>query len=233
MNNKIIITQSNYIPWKGYFDAIAKCDYFVIYDDMQYTKRDWRNRNIIKTESGLQWLTIPVEVRGKFSQKINETKIADKGWNIKHWKMLNQNYAKAKHYNEVKDWMELLYLNCKFDLLTEINEYFIRAILDFLGIKVLIKRSEEFDVGIQEDKTMRLVDICSSLSATEYFTGESAKAYLDETKFIASDIKVNYINNDGYAEYSQIGHSFEHKVSIVDLIFNKGKQSAEYLKNVK
>jgi hypothetical protein len=233
MNNKIIITQSNYIPWKGYFDAIAACDYFVIYDDMQYTKRDWRNRNVIKTETGLKWLTIPVEVKGRFSQKINETKIADKNWNVKHWKILSHNYAKAAHYNEVKDWLELLYVNCKFDLLTEINQYFIKAILDFLGIKVIIKRSEEFDIDMLEDKTMRLVNICNSLSAKEYFTGKSAKTYLDETKFSDKGIKVNYINNDGYVEYNQIGGGFNHKVSIIDLIFNKGRQSAGYLKNIR
>ena len=87
-----IITQSNYIPWKGYFDSINQVDIFVIYDDMQYTKRDWRNRNYIKTPQGLKWLSIPVEVSGKFHQKINETLISDKSWNRSHWESIKQNY---------------------------------------------------------------------------------------------------------------------------------------------
>ena len=233
MSAKIIITQSNYIPWKGYFDAIAACDYFIIYDDMQYTKRDWRNRNIIKTEKGLQWLTIPVEVKGKFSQKINETKIADKNWNTKHWKILSNTYAKAAHYKEVKDWLELLYLNCKFDLLSDVNQYFLNAIIAFLGIEVTIKRSEEFDINPEDDRTMRLINICNKLSAKEYFTGVSAQAYLDENKFLTQGIAVKYIDNEGYKVYKQMGNNFEHKVSILDLIFNTGNQSAKYLKNVK
>ena len=211
MNNKIIITQSNYIPWKGYFDAIAACDYFIIYDDMQYTKRDWRNRNIIKTEKGLQWLTIPVEVKGKFSQKINETKIADKNWNTKHWKILSNTYAKAAHYKEIKDWLELLYLNCKFDLLSDVNQYFLNAIIAFLGIEVTIKRSEEFDINPEADRTMRLINICNKLSAKEYFTGVSAQAYLDENKFLTQGIAVKYIDNEGYKVYKQMGNNLPRK----------------------
>lgn len=233
MSAKIIITQSNYIPWKGYFDAIAACDAFVIYDDMQYTKRDWRNRNIIKTENGLQWLTIPVEVKGRFSQKINETRIADKDWALKHWKALQHNYAKAAHYKEVKDWMEPLYLNCNFDLLTEVNEYFLKAILAFLKVKVNIIRSETFNTNQEEDKTQRLVNICSQLSATEYYTGASAKDYLDENKFAGNNIGVHYIDNSNYPVYQQLGVGFEHQVSIIDLLFNAGSNSKNYLKNVK
>ena len=97
---KVLITQSNYIPWKGYFDAIAIADEFVVYDDMQYTRRDWRNRNLIKTKNGLEWLTIPVEVKGKYFQKIRDTKISDPKWAIKHWSIISQNYAKAKYFNE-------------------------------------------------------------------------------------------------------------------------------------
>ena len=82
---KIAILQSNYIPWKGYFELINMVDEFILYDDMQYTRRDWRNRNKIKTPQGLQWLTIPVEIKGKFFQKINEIKVSEKDWAKKHW----------------------------------------------------------------------------------------------------------------------------------------------------
>ena len=87
-SKKVAISQSNYIPWKGYFDNIALVDEFVLYDEMQYTKRDWRNRNKLKTNQGLKWLTIPVEVKGKYYQKINETRISDRNWNVKHLNFL-------------------------------------------------------------------------------------------------------------------------------------------------
>jgi hypothetical protein len=125
---KIAISQSNYIPWKGYFDLINSVDEFTLYDDAQYTRRDWRNRNKIKTPQGLQWLTIPVDVKGKYFQKINETKISDKGWGVKHWQQIKQNYAKAKNFKKYKDIFEELYLSCKEEYLSEINHKFIIAI---------------------------------------------------------------------------------------------------------
>ena len=103
---KVIITQSNYIPWKGFFDSMAQVDAIVLYDDMQYTKRDWRNRNVIKTQQSLKWLSIPVEVKGKYFQKINETKISDSNWNIDHLNQLKQNFKTAKCYKEVINWIE-------------------------------------------------------------------------------------------------------------------------------
>ena len=95
---KVAISQSNYIPWKGYFDLINKVDEFILYDDAQFTRRDWRNRNKIKTLNGLQWLTIPVDVKGKYFQKIKETKISDKNWGMNHWQQIKQNYSKARHF---------------------------------------------------------------------------------------------------------------------------------------
>ena len=91
---KIAISQSNYIPWKGYFDLINSADEFILYDDMQFTRRDWRNRNRIKTPTGMNWLTIPVENKGKYLQKINETIISEEKWAKKHWLAIKQNYIK-------------------------------------------------------------------------------------------------------------------------------------------
>ena len=92
---KVAILQSNYIPWKGYFDMIAAVDEFILYDDMQYTRRDWRNRNQIKTPQGVQWLTVPVKVKGKYHQTIRETEIEGAQWAKDHWKALSQNYRRA------------------------------------------------------------------------------------------------------------------------------------------
>lgn len=225
---KVLITQSNYIPWKGYFDAIAKVDVVVLYDDMQYTKRDWRNRNIIKTEKGLKWMSIPVEVKGKYFQKINETRISDKNWNTSHINLLKQNYRNATCYYEVIDWVENLYLNCSFEYLSQINQYFIENICTFLGIKIQIIRSEKFELAVE--KTERLVNICKELGTTEYYSGPAAKEYMKEELFINENIKVNYFDYSGYEKYDQLHGDYTDYVSIFDLIFNKGKEAYKYLK---
>lgn len=226
---KAIITQSNYIPWKGFFDSLALVDTLVIYDDMQFTKRDWRNRNLIKTPTGLKWLTIPVDVKGKYFQKINETRISDKNWHIDHLNLLKEHYKKANCYREVIDWIESLYLNCHFELLSEINQYFIEQINQYLGIKTSILRSEQFI--LEEDKTERLVSICKQIGATDYYTGPAAKSYMEESKFEKESIAIHYLDYSNYKEYNQLHGDFEHGVTIFDLIFNLGDKSKAYMKH--
>ena len=142
---KVFITQSNYIPWKGYFDAINQADVFVIYDEMQYTKNDWRNRNQIKTPNGLQWLTIPAK-QSALDQKISETEVVNSIWRKKHWKTILQNYRKAPHFEEMSEHFERLYLNDDESNLSRINEKFINAINTQLGIKTEIRSSANFDL---------------------------------------------------------------------------------------
>ena len=231
MNKKrAVITQSNYIPWKGYFDSIRNVDVFVVYDDMQYTKRDWRNRNLIKTEQGLKWLTIPVEVKGKYFQKINDTKIAEKDWNINHWNSIKQNYKTAKYFKETTEWLEPLYKKCTQEYLTDVNMHFINGINDFLNIKTEIRYSSDFELA--EEKTQRLVNICKDLNITEYYSGPAAKAYMEVDRFSTENISVNYWDYSNYPKYSQIHGEFEHGVSIIDLIMNEGPNSKLFLKNV-
>jgi hypothetical protein len=109
MSKKVAVVQSNYIPWKGYFDLINLADEFIMFDDMQYTRRDWRNRNRIKSRQGPIWLAIPVEAKGKRDQKIKDTVISDPGWNRNHWRAIVYNYAKAKYFSNYKDRFEELY----------------------------------------------------------------------------------------------------------------------------
>ena len=215
---KIAISQSNYIPWKGYFDLINSVDEFTLYDDAQYTRRDWRNRNKIKTPQGLQWLTIPVDVKGKYLQKINETKISDKGWGVRHWQQIKQNYAKAKNFKKYKDIFEELYLSCKEEYLSEINHKFIIAINQILGIKTKIRFSSEFE--IYGDQTEKLINICKQSNATVYISGPAAKTYFDEQLANKENILVKYMNYENYKEYEQLYPPFEHGVTILDLILN-------------
>ena len=215
---KIAISQSNYIPWKGYFDLINSVDEFTLYDDAQYTRRDWRNRNKIKTPQGLQWLTIPVDVKGKYLQKINETKISNKNWPVKHWQQIKQNYAKAKNFKKYKDIFEELYLSCKEEYLSEINHKFIIAINQILGIKTKIRFSSEFE--IYGDQTEKLINICKQCNATVYISGPAAKMYFDEQLAKKENILVKYMNYENYKEYEQLFPPFEHGVTILDLILN-------------
>lgn len=226
---KIAIIQSNYIPWKGYFDIINMVDEFILYDTEQYSRRDWRNRNKIKTPKGLLWLTIPVEVKGKFFQKINETKICVKDWNKKHWKTITLNYAKAKYFKEYKEYFEELYLSCNEEYLSEINFKFINAINQLLGIKTKIRWSMEFD--LPEGKNEKLIAICKQCNANIYLSGPAAKHYLEEELFKKEGIKVEWMDYSGYPEYPQLYQPFEHGVSIIDLIFNTGPEATKYMKS--
>jgi hypothetical protein len=229
MQKSIIITQSNYIPWKGYFDSMKLVDEVILYDDMQYTKRDWRNRNQIKTPQGLIWLTIPVEVKGKFFQSIKDTKISEKNWNEKHWKTISANYAKAPYFKLYKEFFQDLYLNCNETYLSLINFRFLSAINNILSIKTPIYFSSDF--RLVEGKTERLVDLCIQRKATDYYTGPAAKNYIDEEMFAASGIKVHYLDYSGYLEYSQLYPPFTHNVSVLDLLLNTGNEAHKFMKN--
>ena len=231
MSKKIAILQSNYIPWKGYFDLINMVDEFILYDDMQYTRRDWRNRNKIKTPQGLQWLTIPVEIKGKFFQKINETKISEKDWAKKHWQSILHNYSKTKYFKYYKDIFEELYLKCDEEYLSEINYKFISTINEILGIKTKIRFSSEFELF--EGQTEKLIGICKQCNADVYLSGPAAKDYFDEVVAQKENVKVEWMDYRGYSEYNQLFPPFEHGVSILDLIFNEGLNATKFMKSFK
>ena len=226
---RIAILQSNYIPWKGYFDLINMVDEFILYDDMQYTRRDWRNRNKIKTPQGLQWLTIPVEIKGKYFQKINETKVSEKDWAKKHWQTILRNYSKAKYFKDYKDIFEELYLTCDEEYLSEINYKFITTINEILGIKTKLRWSSEFE--LVDGQTEKLLGICKDCNADIYLSGPAAKDYFNEDLAKQENIKVEWMDYSGYKEYGQLNPPFEHGVSILDLIFNEGDRAKEFMKS--
>lgn len=225
---KVAILQSNYIPWKGYFDLIAFVDEFILYDDMQYTRRDWRNRNQIKTPRGVEWLTIPVQVKGKFHQKIRETETAGSQWGEQHWKTLVQNYRTAPHFEEIAEWLKPLYLDSPSITLSHLNRRFLEAICAYLGITTTIKNS--WDYPSEEGKSERLASLCLAAGAQEYVSGPAARDYLDQALFQAHKIKVTWFDYEGYAEYPQLNGDFTHGVSILDLLFNCGPSARNYLR---
>ncbi len=228
---KVAILQSNYIPWKGYFDMIAAVDEFILYDDMQYTRRDWRNRNQIKTPQGVQWISVPVKVKGKYDQTIRETEIDGADWAELHWKTIAQNYRKAPHFAEIAAIFEPLYRQCQYTHLSVLNRKLIEAVCNYLGIATKISNS--WDYQLIDGKTERLADLCRQVGGTEYISGPAAKDYIDERCFTEQNIKLSWFSYTGYPEYPQLWGDFAHGVSILDLLFNCGKDASHYMKFVK
>lgn len=227
---KVAIVQSNYIPWKGYFDMIAAVDEFILYDDMQYTRRDWRNRNQIKTPQGLQWLTVPVKVKGKYHQTIRETEIDGADWAGTHWKTIVLNYRRAPHFEEVAAVFEPFYRQHQYIHLSVLNRELIEAVCGYLGITTKISNS--WDYQLIEGKTERLADLCSKAGGTEYISGPAAKDYIEEHLFTERGIKLSWFDYAGYPEYPQLWGEFTHGVTILDLLFNCGKSAPRFMRNL-
>lgn len=224
------IIQSNYIPWKGYFDFIASVDEFVILDDVQYTRRDWRNRNLIKTKDGLKWLTIPVEVKGKYTQSIYDTSIANGAWTNEHLATLRHTYARAPHFQETWEWLQPSYEACaRESKLSAVNVCLLRAVCERLDIATPIRLSSEFE--LVDGKNERLISICVQAGATEYLSGPAARDYMLPELWESAGITVDYKSYGGYPEYPQMYPPFEHGVSVLDLLFNTGAQARSYLRN--
>ena len=223
---RVAIVQSNYIPWKGYFDLINSVDEFLLYDDRQYTRRDWRNRNRIKTRHGPVWLTIPVRVKGRYHQRIDETEIADARWGRAHWRIITHNYAEAPFFDLYRDRFARLYETDE-KLLSRVNRAFIEEICDVLGIHTLISWSTDYEgVGA---KTERLVNLCVQAGAGAYLSGPLARAYVEDGQFAAAGITLEYMDYTGYLDYPQLHPPFDHNVSVLDLLFNVGPDAPRYL----
>jgi hypothetical protein len=232
MTKRVAVVQSNYIPWKGYFDLIAAVDEFILYDEVQYTRRDWRNRNQIKTSQGVQWLTVPVQVKGKYYQTIRETTIDGTDWAASHWQTLQLNYRRAPFFNEVAAFIEPLYRNKQYTLLTDLNHTFITAICAYLGITTKISFSWDYAVPETDDRTERLKRLVVAAGGTTYISGPSAKSYMQEDIFTESNMEVMWFEYGGYPQYDQLWGEFTHGVTILDLLFNCGKEAPKYMKYV-
>jgi hypothetical protein len=225
---RVAIIQSNYIPWKGYFDIINLVDEFVLFDDVQYTRRDWRNRNLIKTLDELKWISIPVEVKDKYFQTISEVKVVDSKWTQRHWRNIHNNYTKSPFFSLYCDrFYEAYTYASRLSFLSEINFIFIQLINDILGIGTEVNRSDKYIC--KGDRNEKLVSICKQCGADSYLSGPSARNYLDEEKFTAVGIQVEWIDYSGYPEYPQLGNQFHHNVSIIDLLFNTGPDAPSYM----
>ena len=204
-------------------------DEFIIYDDVQFTKNDWRNRNQIKTPRGLEWLSVPVGQ--KISRSIRDVEIATHEWQAQHWNKLKENYKATPHFEEIAVWLRPLYLEQTHTNLSQMNRRFIEAICAYLGITT--KLSWSWDYTLIGGKTERLVALCKQAGASDYLSGPAAKDYLDVALFTQQNIQVHWFTYAGYPQYTQLFGAFEHSVSVLDLLFNCGNESPNYMKQVR
>lgn len=233
MARTIVVTQSNYLPWRGWFDMLRQADGLVLLDSVQYTRRDWRNRNRIKTAHGPAWLTVPVEAKGRFHQAVDETRITAPGWAEEHLRGIALAYARAPHFGTAFPWLEAqLRAVAEEPLLTRVNEALIRAFCQRLGLGLPITRDADLlprDALPGLDPSERLAALTEAAGGTRYISGPAAKAYLDPAPFTRRNIEVAWMDYSGYPEYPQLWGEFEPAVSVVDLLLNLGEDAPRYL----
>lgn len=226
----VVILQPSYIPWRGVFDQIQRADLFIFYDDVQYDKRGWRNRNQIKTPSGKQWLTVPVYSRGAQTQHIPIHQIPivwETPWNEIHLKAIQQSYSKAPYFERYRPLLESFYQR-RDEFLADLTIEFTIALAGELGnTHTRFMRSSEID-GIGGQKTDRLIQILRTVGATHYISGPSAQDYIERDQFERAGITLEYMHYN-YPEYPQLYPPFDPQVSVLDLLFMTGPQAPHYI----
>jgi WbqC-like protein family len=224
----VVVNQPSYIPWRGYFDLIRRADTFVFYDDVQFDKHGWRNRNRIKTPGGLSWLSIPVHARGAVSEHltIDKIEIDDRSnWRRKHLESIRHAYSRAPYFEET-----MAFLAAAFDrrtgLLADFTIDVTEKIARRLGLRASFRRSS--GITVAGSKTDRLVATLAALGATHYISGPAARAYIQPEQFAEAGIALEYIDYD-YAPYPQLHGPFEPQTSIVDLLMMTGDEAPLHL----
>lgn len=219
---KIAILQPNYIPWKGVFDLINQVDVFVFYDDVQYTIKDWRNRNKIKTPNGELWLTVPVIHKGRRDQLIYEAEIDNTvNWQLNHYKSIMTNYKKAPYFKDFEFLLNDIYLEKKWTHIADLDIYVTKKICEIMGIEVEWYRSSELNCFGSKDGT-KVVEICKQLDCNYFINGPAAKEFMDEELFFKNNITLKYMEYN-YPEYEQLYPPFNHYVSVFDILFCCGE----------
>jgi len=223
---KLAVLQSNYIPWKGYFDIIHDVDLFLFYDEVQYTKNDWRNRNRIYTQTGVQWLTVPVSA--SLDDSIDQAVIVPNRWQMKHYQSLLTSYAKAPYFRYYQEFLEFVYLESKWETISAINQFLIKKISsDFLKISTRFDNSKNF--ASSGSGHQKLLSLIQSTGAEVYVSGPAAKSYIHAEDYQNAGIQLIWKDYSDYPEYRQLFQPFEHHVSILDLLFNTGPDAPYYI----
>lgn len=223
---RVAVLQSNYIPWKGYFDIIHDVDEFIFYDEVQFTKNDWRNRNQIIAPQGIIWLSIPVGSHE--SRLILNVQIKDVKWQKKHYQTLEMAYHKAPFWKKYEEFLRFVYLEQHWEFLYKLNRYLIEHISrDFLNITTRFSDSRDYPTcGVKHEKLLSLVQ---AARADVYVSGPAAKDYIISEDYEKAGIKLIWKDYSGYPAYPQNSEEFTHQVSILDLLFNEGENAPKYI----
>ena len=214
-----VILQSNYLPWKGYFDLIQSADVFVFYDEVAYTKNDWRNRNRICSKNGVHWLTIPI-AHSAVKLKISQVQLPDPRWQEHHFKTLYHSYRPARYFSQIEPLLHDIYRDHTWTHLSELNRYTIESIARLLGLTTRFVSSST--LNLSGTRVERLISVVRQIGATEYVSGPSARAYLADSRELLEQagILLRFKNYSGYPTYEQLHEPFEHAVSILDVLAN-------------
>lgn len=226
---RAVIMQPGYLPWMGYFDLLKAADLFLVYDHCQFDKDSWRNRNRVKTSQGIQWLTVPVLTKGQEKPTNREIKINNKiNWNRKHLKSLEMNYRKARHFQTVYPMMEQI-LSRQWDYLIDLNMAFVLKISEFLQIDSRIEFTSQLKLDLPPDRNDKLVAMCKSVQADEFYEPSGGKGYINPESFAANQIKLVFQEYE-HPVYPQLFGDFVSHLSVVDLLMNCGPESAEFFR---
>ncbi len=228
MTVKVVVLQSNYLPWIGYFDLIDRADICVFYDDVQYTKNDWRNRNKILTKRGLEWITVPAGQ--SISRLINQVTLQDSDWQEQHYRKIANAYDIRATDSWGLDLLHSLYLSRQWTGLSELNQETIKLISrNYLNIKTHFDTSINYD--LQGKGESRLLSLLRQIKATHYLSGPAGRNYLNSNRFEEAGVALEFFNYPDYSEYEQIAKPFTPKVSIIDLLLNIRTSSGTYLRD--
>lgn len=222
----LVVLQPGYLPWLGFFNQMARADVFVYYDDVQYDKHGWRNRNRIKTQSGPQWLTVPVLHHGRGMPSILEAEIdRRRPWARKHVASLRQAYARAP--SAAQYLPELEELLCRpWERLVDLDIALVAVMCRWFGLSRRIERSSQ--LGIPGEQSERLVRICQHFGARTYLSGSAARVYLDTALFERNGIAVEW-QDYVHPVYRQLHGDFVPYLSAIDLLLNCGGESLSVL----
>lgn len=224
----VAMLQSNYIPWKGVFDLIHRVDVFVFYDDVQYTKKDWRSRNYIPTKNGPLMLSVPVITKGKFDQLVCEAQIDPASdWQQKHLRTLELNYSKAPYFERYQPLLQDFYVDHQWENLSQMNVYMTKVIAKELGITTEFVYGPDLDCHGNKNGE-KVIKICQKLGCDSFINGPASKAFMDESLFQEAGVQLSYMTYQ-YPKYKQRVYPFNHQVSVLDLLFNEGPNAPYYI----
>ena len=224
--NRVVVLQPSYLPWIGYFEQMARADQFVFLDDVQFTRRDWRNRNKIRTKEGWAWLTVPIKQKNRYTQLLKETRIDNStNWNKKHCETIRLNYSRAPFFEMYYPYFDSVYRK-SWKFLLDLCYETTGCLKVFLNINTPTSKSS--DLLVEGEKADLILNICQRLKASHYLTGSLARDYLSEKDFSQKGIDLEY-QEYKHPKYTQRYSGFVPNLSLIDLLFNAGDKSLDVM----